>query len=69
MALIRGLGLVLMLCALPAWPAGIELRDFDDPVTEQRYRDLTASMRCPLCENQAINDSDAPISADMRERV
>ena len=29
----------------------------------------TASMRCPLCENQAIDDSDAPISADMRERV
>jgi cytochrome c-type biogenesis protein CcmH len=36
---------------------------------EKRYRDLTASMRCPLCENQAIDDSDAPISADMRERV
>ncbi|MCO7247145.1 cytochrome c-type biogenesis protein [Halomonas sp. Mc5H-6] len=70
MALIRGLGLVvLMLCALSAWSAGIELRDFDDPVKEQRYRDLTASMRCPLCENQAIDDSNAPISADMRERV
>ncbi len=48
---------------------GIEIRQFDDPVTEKRYQDLTASMRCPLCENQAIDDSDAPISADMRERV
>lgn len=69
--LIRLLGLVLLMIfiAQPAWSAGIELREFDDPVTEQRYRDLTASMRCPLCENQATDDSDAPISADMRERV
>lgn len=47
----------------------IELRQFDDPVTEQRYRSLTASLRCPTCENQAINDSDAPVSGDMRDRV
>ncbi|HIX61005.1 MAG TPA: cytochrome c-type biogenesis protein CcmH [Candidatus Halomonas stercoripullorum] len=47
----------------------IELREFDDPVTEQRYRSLTASLRCPTCENQAINDSDAPVSGDMRDRV
>ena len=47
----------------------IELREFDDPVTEQRYRNLTASLRCPTCENQAINDSDAPVSGDMRDRV
>ncbi|SDN66860.1 cytochrome c-type biogenesis protein [Vreelandella arcis] len=70
MALIRLISLTVLIClALPAWSAGIELREFDDPVTEQRYRDLTASMRCPLCENQAIDDSDAPISADMRDRV
>lgn len=47
----------------------IELREFDDPVMEQRYRSLTASLRCPTCENQAINDSDAPVSGDMRDRV
>lgn len=70
MALGRLIGLTVLMClSLSALAAGIELRDFDDPVTEERYRDLTASMRCPLCENQAIDDSDAPISADMRERV
>ncbi|KPQ29518.1 MULTISPECIES: cytochrome c-type biogenesis protein [unclassified Halomonas] len=70
MALIRLLSLAALLClALPAWSAGVEIREFDDPVTEQRYRDLTASMRCPLCDNQAIDDSDAPISVDMRQRV
>ncbi|MED5557015.1 MAG: cytochrome c-type biogenesis protein [Pseudomonadota bacterium] len=60
---------MLLLIAFGAVAGGIELREFDDPVKEKRYHDLTASMRCPLCENQAIDDSDAPISADMRERV
>ncbi|WP_075878710.1 cytochrome c-type biogenesis protein [Vreelandella massiliensis] len=69
MALTRWLMAMLLLLASSALAETIELREFDDPVTEQRYHDLTASMRCPLCENQAINDSDAPISGDMRERV
>ncbi|MDQ7732957.1 cytochrome c-type biogenesis protein CcmH [Halomonas sp. SpR1] len=70
MALMRTLAaLLLLVMAFGAVAGGIELREFDDPVMEKRYRDLTASMRCPLCENQAIDDSDAPISADMRDRV
>ncbi len=70
MALIRMLSVAFVLMfSASAIAGGIEVREFDDPVTEKRYRDLTASMRCPLCENQAIDDSDAPISADMRERV
>ncbi|WNK19493.1 cytochrome c-type biogenesis protein CcmH [Halomonas piscis] len=63
------LAAVLMGCAAAALAGGIEVRDFDDPVMKERYRDLTGSMRCPLCENQAIGDSDAPISGDMRDRV
>ncbi|AIA75133.1 cytochrome c-type biogenesis protein CcmH [Halomonas sp. XH26] len=70
MALIRlMLTVALLTLTSGALAGGIEIREFDDPVMEQRYHDLTASMRCPLCENQAIDDSDAPISADMRERV
>jgi cytochrome c-type biogenesis protein CcmH len=61
--------LLLLITACSAVAAGIELRQFDDPVMEKRYHDLTGSMRCPLCENQAIDDSDAPISGDMRDRV
>lgn len=74
MALTRWLlaALVMMTAltlATAALAGGIEVRDFDNPVQQERYRDLTSSMRCPLCENQAIGDSDAPISGDMRERV
>ncbi|MCE8022705.1 cytochrome c-type biogenesis protein [Billgrantia aerodenitrificans] len=71
MAVIRlaliGILTLLMVGTLQA--GGIEVREFDDPVMEQRYRSLTASLRCPTCENQAINDSDAPVSRDMRDRV
>lgn len=49
--------------------AAIELHDFDDPVTQQRFEDLTGSLRCPKCENQAIGDSNSPVAKDMRERV
>ncbi|MFD2191184.1 cytochrome c-type biogenesis protein [Pistricoccus aurantiacus] len=47
----------------------IELHSFDDPVLQQRYESLTSSMRCPKCENQAIDDSNSPVAKDMRERV
>ncbi len=71
MALIRPVLImfVLLLVAGLAQAGAIEMREFDDPVMEQRYRSLTASMRCPTCENQAINDSDAPVSGDMRDRI
>ncbi|MGY6564698.1 cytochrome c-type biogenesis protein [Halomonas sp. KM-1] len=63
------IGILTLLMAGTLQAGGIEVREFDDPVMEQRYRSLTASLRCPTCENQAINDSDAPVSRDMRDRV
>ncbi|WP_148253356.1 cytochrome c-type biogenesis protein [Aidingimonas lacisalsi] len=61
--------MVLCLVALAGAVNADAVRDFDDPVVEKRYRELTASMRCPKCENQAIDDSNSPVSADMRDRV
>ncbi|WP_458524938.1 cytochrome c-type biogenesis protein [Onishia taeanensis] len=57
--------------ALSAGPAraAVEVRDFDSPVTAERYRSLTGALRCPKCQNQAIGDSDSPVAEDMRERV
>ncbi|MHB0776672.1 cytochrome c-type biogenesis protein [Halomonas sp. WWR20] len=70
MAMILRLGVLLSaLLMAGASLAAIEVRQFDDPVLERRYDDLTDSLRCPKCQNQAIGDSDSPIAADMRERV
>lgn len=62
------LGLLLGLLSTSAL-AAIEVRQFDDPVLQQRYESLADSLRCPKCDNQAIGDSNSPIAGDMRERV
>ncbi|ATJ84122.1 cytochrome c-type biogenesis protein [Halomonas beimenensis] len=67
--LIRPLLAMLVLLPLLAQAGGIEVRRFEDPVLEQRYQSLTATLRCPKCQNQAIGDSDSPIAGDMRDRV
>ncbi|MGM0703013.1 MAG: cytochrome c-type biogenesis protein [Pseudomonadota bacterium] len=71
MAVIRLLtfALALLLTAGAGLADSIEVREFDDPVKEERYKSLTASLRCPTCQNQAIDDSNAPVSGDMRDRV
>jgi cytochrome c-type biogenesis protein CcmH len=37
-----------------------------DPKLEQRARDLSAGFRCLVCQNQSIDESDAPLAKDLR---
>ncbi|MFZ1195177.1 MAG: cytochrome c-type biogenesis protein [Pseudolabrys sp.] len=37
-----------------------------DPVLEMRARDLSRGLRCMVCQNQSIDDSDAPLARDLR---
>jgi len=37
-----------------------------DPVLEQRARVLSQELRCMVCQNQSIDDSDAPLAKDLR---
>jgi cytochrome c-type biogenesis protein CcmH len=37
-----------------------------DPKLEQRARDLSRELRCMVCQNQSIDDSDAPLARDLR---
>lgn len=57
--------------AFAALPAGAVAPDeiLDDPVLEQRARDLSANLRCMVCQNQSIDDSDAPLAKDLRVLV
>lgn len=49
--------------------AAIETYQFDSPEQEVRFRQLGYELRCPKCQNQAIGDSDAEISGDLRAEV
>jgi cytochrome c-type biogenesis protein CcmH len=37
-----------------------------DPALESRARDLSRELRCMVCQNQSIDDSDAPLARDLR---
>ncbi|MEH3145869.1 MAG: cytochrome c-type biogenesis protein CcmH [Methylobacterium frigidaeris] len=37
-----------------------------DPALETRARDISAGLRCLVCQNQSIDDSDAPLARDLR---
>jgi cytochrome c-type biogenesis protein CcmH len=40
-----------------------------DPVLEKRARAISAELRCLVCQNQSIDDSDAPLAGDLRRLV
>jgi cytochrome c-type biogenesis protein CcmH len=40
-----------------------------DPVLEARARHLSKELRCMVCQNQSIDDSDAPLAHDLRVLV
>ncbi len=37
-----------------------------DPALEQRARELSAQLRCMVCQNQSIDDSNAELAKDLR---
>jgi cytochrome c-type biogenesis protein CcmH len=37
-----------------------------DPAQEARARELSKQLRCMVCQNQSIDDSDAPLARDLR---
>ncbi len=51
-----------------AAPAGAVLPDemLADPVLEARARDISKNLRCLVCQNQSIDDSDAGLARDLR---
>lgn len=40
-----------------------------DPLLEARARTISTELRCPVCQNQSIDDSDAPLAKDLRKLV
>ena len=67
----RGLLLALMLSIFEPLPAMAVNPDevLADPVLEQRARNLSAQLRCMVCQNQSIDDSNAELARDLRVLV
>ncbi|MGH8028586.1 MAG: cytochrome c-type biogenesis protein [Arenimonas sp.] len=52
-----------------ATPAASAPMQFRDAAEETRFRNLAAELRCVMCQNQSLADSDAPIAHDLRRQV
>jgi cytochrome c-type biogenesis protein CcmH len=60
--------LLLLAVVLACGPARAVEPDevLKDPALEARARHLSAELRCMVCQNQSIDDSDAPLAKDLR---
>jgi cytochrome c-type biogenesis protein CcmH len=64
--------LVVALLALLAVPTAIAVEPdeiISDPPLEARARALSKELRCMVCQNQSIDDSEAPLARDLRVLV
>jgi cytochrome c-type biogenesis protein CcmH len=59
------LALPLVLAALPALAVNPD-EMLKDPAQEHRARELGRDLRCVVCQNQSIDDSDADLARDLR---
>jgi len=66
--LVATLALIAALGAAPALAVNPD-EILDDPALEERARDISAGLRCMVCQNQSIDDSDAELARDLRVLV
>src|SRR5919108_5834739 len=64
----RTLVAACLLAVLGLSPARAVLPDevMSDPAKEARARGLSRELRCMVCQNQSIDDSEAPLARDLR---
>ena len=60
--------LTVFLSNLPAFAVNAD-EMLKDPVLESRARSLSLELRCLVCQNQSIDDSDATLAKDLRTIV
>jgi len=59
--------LILILLFLGTAAFAVEPHEMlDDPALEDRARVISQGLRCPVCQNESIDESDAPIAAQLR---
>lgn len=65
----RCLLLAALLCASPIAAAIDAGQRFDDPTEQARYDRLIRDLRCLVCQNESIADSNATLASDLRREV
>ena len=68
-ALTKTLTVLTLLASMAASAWAQEPPVFDSPEQEQRFADLTEELRCTVCQNQNLADSDAQLARDLRQEI
>ncbi len=62
--------LLCAMCGLPGHAQAVTAQDSTLPAEKQlRYRNLINELRCLVCQNQTIADSNAELATDLRKQV
>lgn len=65
----RIVAIALMAALAPAAWSGEAAPAAEDPALERRVMALSAELRCLVCQNQSLADSNAPLAVDLRNQV
>lgn len=64
------LAVVLALALSAAGASALDANgQLEDPVLQGRYEHITQNLRCLVCQNESIADSNAPLAEDLRRQV
>ena len=61
--------LLIILFLLSVNSYAVDTRQLSDPKQQESYEILTKELRCLVCQNQTIADSNADLAADLRRQV
>ncbi|MDD5460944.1 MAG: cytochrome c-type biogenesis protein CcmH [Methylococcales bacterium] len=61
--------LFIFLLLLSCSSYALDYRQLPDPKQQETYETLTKELRCLVCQNQTIADSNADLAADLRRQV
>jgi cytochrome c-type biogenesis protein CcmH len=67
--LMRALVTMLLFASAGSVVAIDTQRAFDDPALQARYEHINRELRCLVCQNQTIADSNATLAQDLRKEV
>jgi cytochrome c-type biogenesis protein CcmH len=67
--LLRVIFVALLVCASFVHAQAIEPMPFASHAQELRFQHLTRELRCPMCQNETLADSNAPIARDLRNQI
>lgn len=62
-------GLAFLWLTGGALGSAIEPYDFNSELQRERFKALAEELRCTVCQNQSLADSDAPLARDLREEL